>query len=56
MQEACEATRGGMAAMIGVDENVVRDLAAQTDIDVANINSPGQIVVSVAARTSPSLS
>lgn len=46
MQEACEATRGGMAAMIGVDENVVRDLAAQTDVDVANINSPGQIVVS----------
>lgn len=46
MQEACEATWGGMAAMIGVDENIVRDLAAQTDIDVANINSPGQIVVS----------
>lgn len=46
MQEACEATRGAMAAMIGVDENVVRDLAAQADIDVANINSPGQIVVS----------
>jgi len=46
MQEACEATRGAMAAMIGVDENVVRDLAAQTDVDVANINSPGQIVVS----------
>ncbi len=46
MQEACEATQGGMAAMIGVDENVVRDLAAQTDVDVANINSPGQIVIS----------
>jgi len=46
MQEACEVTRGGMAAMIGVDENVVRDLAAQTDVDVANINSPGQIVIS----------
>lgn len=46
MQDACEATQGGMAAMIGVDENVVRDLAAATDIDVANINSPGQIVVS----------
>ena len=46
MQEACEATRGGMAAMIGAEENTVRDLAAQTDIDVANINSPGQIVVS----------
>ena len=46
MQEACEATRGGMAAMIGVDENIVRDLAAAADVDVANINSPGQIVVS----------
>ena len=46
MQEACEATHGGMAAMIGVDENVVRDLAAAADVDVANINSPGQIVIS----------
>lgn len=46
MQEACEATHGGMAAMIGADENTVRDLAAQTDVDVANINSPGQIVIS----------
>ena len=46
MQEACEATRGGMAAMIGADENIVRDLAAATDVDVANINSPGQIVIS----------
>jgi len=46
MQEACEATHGGMAAMIGAEENVVRDLAAATDVDVANINSPGQIVVS----------
>lgn len=46
MQEACEAAHGGMAAMIGVDESVVRDLAAATDVDVANINSPGQIVIS----------
>ena len=46
MQEACEATQGGMAAMIGAEENVVRDLAAAADVDVANINAPGQIVVS----------
>jgi [acyl-carrier-protein] S-malonyltransferase len=46
MQEACEATQGGMAAMIGAGENVVRDLAAAADVDVANINAPGQIVVS----------
>lgn len=46
MQEACEATQGGMAAMIGADESIVRDLAAQADVDVANINTPGQIVLS----------
>jgi [acyl-carrier-protein] S-malonyltransferase len=46
MQEACEATSGAMAAMIGADENAVRDLAAQTDVDVANLNCPGQIVIS----------
>lgn len=46
MQEACDATSGAMAAMIGAEENVVRDLAAETDVDVANLNSPGQVVIS----------
>ena len=46
MQAACEATNGAMAAMIGGDEAAVRQLAAATDVDVANINSPGQIVIS----------
>ena len=46
MQEACDSTSGAMAAMIGGEENAVRDLAAEADVDVANINSPGQIVVS----------
>jgi [acyl-carrier-protein] S-malonyltransferase len=46
MQEACEATEGGMAAIIGADEQGVRDLAAAADVDVANFNSPGQIVLS----------
>lgn len=46
MQEACESTNGGMAAMIGADESTVRALAAETDVDVANLNSPGQIVIS----------
>jgi [acyl-carrier-protein] S-malonyltransferase len=32
--------------MIGADENAVRKLAADEDVDVANINSPGQIVIS----------
>jgi [acyl-carrier-protein] S-malonyltransferase len=46
MDEACAATNGAMAAMIGADENVVRKLAADQDVDVANINAPGQIVIS----------
>jgi [acyl-carrier-protein] S-malonyltransferase len=46
MDAACGATAGAMAAMIGADENTVRVLAANTDVDVANINAPGQIVVS----------
>ncbi len=46
MQEACEATNGAMAAMIGGDENTVRTLAADADVDVANLNNPGQVVIS----------
>ena len=46
MQEACEATVGGMAAIIGCEEEGVRNLAAAADVDVANFNSPGQIVIS----------
>jgi [acyl-carrier-protein] S-malonyltransferase len=46
METACAATAGAMAAMIGADENAVRALAADTDVDVANLNAPGQIVIS----------
>jgi len=46
MDEACAATSGAMAAMIGADENAVRGLAADADVDVANVNAPGQIVIS----------
>jgi len=46
MDEACAMTNGTMAAMIGGAENEVRQLAADEDVDVANINAPGQIVIS----------
>jgi [acyl-carrier-protein] S-malonyltransferase len=46
MEAACEATSGAMAAMIGGDESNVRALASATDVDVANLNAPGQIVIS----------
>ncbi len=46
MEAACLATEGAMAALIGGDEEQVRALAAATDVDVANLNAPGQIVLS----------
>jgi [acyl-carrier-protein] S-malonyltransferase len=46
MQEACENTQGSMAAIIGGEEKQVRELAAAAGVDVANLNSPGQIVLS----------
>lgn len=46
MEEACNATEGSMAALLGGDEDQVRALAAETDVDVANYNAPGQIVLS----------
>jgi [acyl-carrier-protein] S-malonyltransferase len=46
MDEACAMTNGTMAAMIGGAENDVRQLAADEDVDIANINAPGQIVIS----------
>jgi [acyl-carrier-protein] S-malonyltransferase len=46
MEEACQATQGSMAALIGGEEEQVRALAAACDVDVANLNAPGQIVLS----------
>ena len=46
MQEACETTSGTMASIIGADKAKVSLLCAQCDVDMANLNSPGQIVIS----------
>ena len=46
MEEACEATEGAMAALIGGDEDAVKALAAECGVDVGNFNAPGQIVLS----------
>jgi [acyl-carrier-protein] S-malonyltransferase len=46
MQLACEQTTGAMAAIIGEDRAKVRDLCAEFDIELANFNAPGQIIVS----------
>jgi [acyl-carrier-protein] S-malonyltransferase len=49
MQEACDATRGGMAAIIGLDEAPTREVCTEAGVTLANLNCPGQIVISGAA-------
>jgi [acyl-carrier-protein] S-malonyltransferase len=46
MQEACGATRGGMAAVIGLDEASTRAVCAEAGVVLANLNCPGQLVIS----------
>jgi [acyl-carrier-protein] S-malonyltransferase len=46
MQEACEATKGGMAAVIGLEEAPTRRVCEQAGVHLANLNCPGQLVIS----------
>ena len=46
MQEACEATHGSMAAIIGWDEAATRAVCAEAGVVLANLNCPGQLVIS----------
>ncbi len=46
MQEACDSTQGGMAAVIGLDESVTRQVCEAAGVELANLNCPGQIVIS----------
>lgn len=48
MQKACEARPSTMAAILGVEDNIVEEVCSSVDEIVvpANYNSPGQIVIS----------
>lgn len=46
MQLACEQTTGAMAAIIGEERAKVNELCRDFDIEAANFNAPGQIIVS----------
>ena len=46
MQEACDVTQGGMAAIIGLDEAPTRKVCAEAGVVLANLNCPGQLVIS----------
>jgi [acyl-carrier-protein] S-malonyltransferase len=46
MQQACEQSAGTMASVIGEEREKVAELCREFDIEMANLNCPGQIVVS----------
>ena len=46
MQEACDRTIGAMVAVIGSDLSMVKQVCAECNVDIANLNCPGQIVIS----------
>ena len=48
MQKACEAAPSTMAAIIGLDDEVIERVCAEVDgvVVAANYNSPGQVVIS----------
>ncbi len=46
MQEACEAAPGGMVSVIGLSPEALREVAAASGAEIANLNSPEQTVLS----------
>lgn len=46
MQEACDSTIGSMASFIGGTIDLIHELCDEYDIEIANFNCPGQIVLS----------
>lgn len=48
MQKACEATPSTMAAIVGLEDNIIEKICEEIDDIVvpANYNSPGQLVIS----------
>ena len=46
MEQAARATRGTMASILGMERELLEAICAETGAQVANLNSPGQIVIS----------
>jgi len=46
MQEACEATSGTMVAVVGGTTADIKEFCDRFEIDISNLNCPGQTVVS----------
>ncbi len=50
MHEAGQERPGSMAAIIGLDEALLAEVCQETDTRIANINCPGQLVISGAVE------
>lgn len=46
IQEACEQSQGGMASLLGVNEETAKQLCQRYGVELSNNNCPGQIVIS----------
>ena len=46
MDECCKKAKGGMATILGGDIAIIGQVCAECNIDVANLNCPGQVVIS----------
>lgn len=45
MQEASKKYPGGMVSIIGLERELVEDIARESGAEIANLNSPGQVVI-----------
>ena len=50
MHIAGNKSPGGMAAVLGLDENILAEICSETGVRIANYNSPGQLVISGAVE------
>ena len=46
MQQASDLRAGGMAAIIGLDETILEEICMETGVEIANVNTDDQIVIS----------
>ncbi len=46
MQEACDETDGGMVSIIGLSDEDIERIKTKAGVEISNLNSPGQTVLS----------
>lgn len=50
MEEAAQKYPGKMAAVLGLEQKTLEDICAKSSVEIANLNCPGQIVISGCAE------